>query len=541
MKTSRIVISLLLAALMVAGLSVSAFAATAENVRQYKTYLCLGDSISAGCGVPFEEVNTDEYDASLDYWEQMYHGYDFEIVPGAYHSLVAEAIGAKLIQGGVSGNRSVEMRYLLDGVYNDCDDSGDWGKIFFKSDGSLEDTCAKLDEHDAALKARYGVGFKDAVKTAELITVNLGSNDVLSYSALFTMASLSDEEDGEFDLRTIFNKILKNGDIFGGFSSFLELADKAGRLNEAIATFAKCLVSSSVTFKTNYSSIVKYIYSVNPEADVVAAGIYNPFNHFRLSEKIKLKVGAVMDPVVADLNLFLKALEYSYKNYKYADCSATEIYDFNMDNVSAGDYVTKVHPTLKGHRYMAKQIISVLPEKAPMPFNDVPKTHWAYDEIEYVFDNGIMTGMTKTEFSPEKPMTRAEFATVIYRMAEGNAEGMEEPFKDVSGSHWAHDAIAWAYNKNIIKGYSQDLFGPDDNITRAQTVTMLYRYAGSPEVSGDLSMFKDGADVSASYRDAVIWAYDNGIVAGYPDGTFAPGAYTSRAQMAALIERYLTK
>ena len=550
MKTSKKIISLLLVAVLMLGLGVSAFAATEENVKQYKTYLCLGDSISAGCGVPFKDVNLDGYDASLKYWGVMYHGYNFEAVPRAYHSLVAEAVGAKLIQGGVSGNRSVEMRYLLDGTYNDCDKNGYWGMVFFGSNGTVKDTCAKLDACDKQLKAKYGVTFKNAVKKADLITVNLGSNDVLSYSAMLTMASLSAEHEDDSMLSGLIDKIMETGDVLGVFSKFLELANTAGKLAEVLNTLTTSLVKSSTTYKTNLKNIVKDIYALNPDTTVVAVGIYNPFNQFKLSDSVNIQVGKIMDPVVADLNLFLKSLERSYTGYKYADCSKTEIYEFNLDNVSSGDYITKVHPTLEGHKYMTKQILSVLPEKEEtpeqpaektLPFTDVKKNHWAYDAIQYVYDNGIMIGTSSTKFSPDKFMTRAEFATVLYRIADANAKGLKEPFKDVDKNHWAYDAIRWAYNNGIVKGYSDDKFAPDEYISRAQMVTMLYRYDGSPKVSGDLSMFKDGNSVAAAYKNAVIWAAQNKIVVGNPDGCFAPNDYTTRAHMAAVIQRYLTK
>lgn len=550
----------LLVVTMLAGLGVSAFAANADNVKQYKNYLCLGDSISAGCGVPFEGVDLSTYDASLKYWAQMYHGYGFVAVPRAYHSLVADAVGANLIQGGISGNRTVEMRYLLDGVYNDSDDKGYWGMVFFGSDGTVADTCAKLDANDALLKSEYGVNFKEAAKTADLITINLGSNDVLSYSAMLTMASLDAEYESNCLITNLLEKIVETGDVYGIFAKFLELANTAGKLNEVLTAFAKSLTASSIAFKTNYKAIVKDIYKVNPNATVVAVGIYNPFNQFILSDSINLKVGKIMDPVVADLNLFLKTVARGYAGCKFADCSKTEIYDFNKDNISSGDYITKVHPTLAGHVYMTNQILSVLPEKetapeesakpeekptpdkpaAGLPFEDVPANYWAYDEIAYVYDNGIMQGTTKTTFSPEKYMTRAEFATVLYRLAGADASGMKEPFADVDNSYWAHDAIAWAYNEGIITGFDANHFRPDAKLTRAQLVTMLYRYEGSPAVKGNLNQFRDKADIAAPYKDAVIWATQNGIVNGYTDGTFSPNSYATRAHMAVIIERYCT-
>ena len=556
MKTAKKFMTLLLVAAMILSIGVCAFAASTETVKPYEKYLCLGDSISAGCGVPFAEVDLSQYDASLKYWEQMYHGYNFDIVPRAYHSLVADAVGAELVQGGISGNRTVEMRYLLDGCYNDSDDNGYWGMVFFGSDGTTEDTCLKLDACNAMLKDKYGVSFKEAVEEADLITVNLGSNDVLSYSAMLTMAVLGEEYESDCMITELLEKLAETGDVYGVFSKFLELSNTAGKLNEVLTTFAKCLVSSTVTFKTNYKSIIKDIYKINTDTTVVGVGVYNPFNQFILSEDISLKVGMLMDPVVADLNLFLKNLENSYKGYKFADCSDTEIYEFNMDNVSSGDYITKVHPTLEGHKYITAQILSVLhekgakPEETPepaepdvhgLPFVDVPEDYWAYDEISYVYENGIMKGTGKTVFSPDKYMTRAEFVTVLYRLAEGSSEGLTESFKDVAKDHWAYEAIVWASDEGIIEGFDDNTFRPEANISRAQMVTMLYRYEGSPAVKGDVKQFSDGINIAPPYVEAVIWATQNGIVKGYADGSFRPDNCATRAHMAVIIERYCTE
>ena len=115
---------------------------------------------------------------------------------------------------------------------------------------------------------------------------------------------------------------------------------------------------------------------------------------------------------------------------------------------------------------------------------------------------------------------------------------MKEPFTDVTKKHWAYDAIVWAYNEGIIKGYDGKTFGPDDSVSRAQTVTMLYRFAGSPSVKGSLSDYKDSKDIGKSYKNAVIWASKNKIVNGYPDGTFRPNEMMTRAQLAAVLTRY---
>ena len=191
----------------------------------------------------------------------------------------------------------------------------------------------------------------------------------------------------------------------------------------------------------------------------------------------------------------------------------------------------------KGHRFDGIQC-TVCGEYVPFPFKDVPEDYWCRSEVEYVWKHGIMKGITGDTFAPTAYMTRAMFVTVLYRM-EGcpSVEGLSEPFVDVDRTYWAYDAIVWAYNAGVTTGVTATTFEPVRNISRAQLVTMMYRYENSPAVSGALT-FVDSSDIAAPYRTAVLWAANNGIVNGYDDGTFRPNRPASRGHMAAILARY---
>ncbi len=181
---------------------------------------------------------------------------------------------------------------------------------------------------------------------------------------------------------------------------------------------------------------------------------------------------------------------------------------------------------------------SELSVKSGLPFNDVAADAWYYDGVAYCYENGIMQGTSETRFAPSATVTRAQMVTILYRMAGSpDVSGLEEPFLDVSDSHWAHDAIVWAYNEGVVTGFANFLFAPGLYVSRGQMVTMLYRYAGSPEVSGELS-FKDAAFIPKAYRDAILWASENGIVNGYENGYFNSALNLTRGQMAVIISRY---
>ena len=198
--------------------------------------------------------------------------------------------------------------------------------------------------------------------------------------------------------------------------------------------------------------------------------------------------------------------------------------------------VSEVVPA-KGHSFEGIQC-TVCGEYVPFPFKDVPKGYWCRSEVEYVWKHGLMKGVTEDTFAPTANMTRAMFVTVLYRM-EGcpSVEGLSEPFTDVGKDYWAYDAIVWAYNTGVTTGVTDTTFEPGRNITRAQLVTMLYRYENSPAISGALT-FVDSADIAVPYRAAVLWATRNGVVNGYIDGTFRPNNNASRGHMAAIFARY---
>ena len=178
-------------------------------------------------------------------------------------------------------------------------------------------------------------------------------------------------------------------------------------------------------------------------------------------------------------------------------------------------------------------------EYVPFPFTDVPKTAWCRSDVEYVWQHGIMKGVSATKFGPDTKMTRAMFVTVLYRM-EGSpsVEGMQIPaFTDI-GAKWCYDAIIWAYNAGVTLGKTATTFAPNDSITRAEIVTMVYRYSGSPTVSG-VPNFTDAASVGAWARDAIIWATSVGVVNGYTDGSVGPNKTALRSEMAAMLHRYM--
>ncbi|MBR6321384.1 MAG: S-layer homology domain-containing protein [Lachnospiraceae bacterium] len=170
------------------------------------------------------------------------------------------------------------------------------------------------------------------------------------------------------------------------------------------------------------------------------------------------------------------------------------------------------------------------------PFDDVSSLASYYNSVQWAVQNGIISGTSKTAFSPDKPCTRYQFAVMLYKLAgKPDVSGVKIPFKDVPAKASYHDAVAWAYNSGIISGTSKTTFSPDKTVTRYQVVQMLYKMAGKPAVSGT-NPFTDVSE-SSSYYKAVLWAVQNKITSGTTASTFSPNAGCKRYQMVVFLNK----
>ena len=174
-------------------------------------------------------------------------------------------------------------------------------------------------------------------------------------------------------------------------------------------------------------------------------------------------------------------------------------------------------------------------------FTDVNAGDWYHEAVDFAVSENLFNGMTETTFEPNTAMTRAMLVTVLYR-AEGSPDvsGERNPFADVSENQWYHDAVIWAAKEGIVNGTSKTTFTPNASITREQIAAILYRYAGSPEVSGNLDQFPDAPSVSTYAVDAMTWAVGEGIIGGI-DGKLCPKENATRAQIAMILFRYLNQ
>ena len=170
-------------------------------------------------------------------------------------------------------------------------------------------------------------------------------------------------------------------------------------------------------------------------------------------------------------------------------------------------------------------------------FQDVGQNDWFASAVRYVTGKSLMNGKSTTAFAPNENMSRAMLATVLYRMSGETAEA-DSSFRDVSSSAYYAAAVSWASSEGIVNGTGANAFSPNASITREQLAAMLYRYAGEPSVSADLSAYTDTVDISPYASKAVEWCVAKGILSGESATRLAPQDTATRAECAAMLQRF---
>ena len=187
--------------------------------------------------------------------------------------------------------------------------------------------------------------------------------------------------------------------------------------------------------------------------------------------------------------------------------------------------------------------VPVVPETPK--FDDVKEDAWFNDSIDYVVENGLMNGVSSSTFAPNASLTRAMLVTVLYRAEGEPAVNRSIPFADVDLSAYYGNAVIWAKQNGIVKGIDENNFAPDVNITREQVAAILYRHAiykgmDAVNLSENLG-FVDADEISEYAISAMNWAVGENLIKGYEDNTVRPLNNITRAEMATVLKRFLSK
>ncbi len=185
------------------------------------------------------------------------------------------------------------------------------------------------------------------------------------------------------------------------------------------------------------------------------------------------------------------------------------------------------------------------PDDWENPFDDVDEGDWFYDDVKTAYENGWFTGVTNTSFAPNEAITRGMMVTVLYRAENEPTTADKSKFEDVAPDAYYTKAVIWAENNGIVKGYSEVEFAPDKLISREEMAAIMHRYAGykgaDTGVIGDLMKFADQAQIADWARENVAWAVGYGLLSGKDNNLLDPQGHTTRAETAAILNRFLKK
>ncbi len=364
------------------------------------------------------------------------------------------------------------------------------------------------------------------------------------------------------------------------------------------APYTEELVFNTVAYLINNIKSLEAIKAINPDALIAVVGLNNPVKGLTANingETINL--GEYVEYFIEATNVYNTIYASASENVIFVEADGAEIAGYqgaiNIDTSNLSTIGNAIVPlsykiangavvTEAGHNYIANQIkeaialvdhidedgddicdkceenlAPVTPTPTPTPgtpgpsgsgrpikeetpastfkFTDVSKDAWYYDVIKKVVDKGLMNGISETQFAPELEVTRGMFVTILYRAAGEPEVSAATNFADVTADKYYAKAVAWANANGIVKGITETEFAPDNNITREQMATILYRYAKN-KAAAEVN-YTDKHAISDYAMEAVAWAKAAGIMQGNADGTFAPVRNASRAEAAAVFVR----
>ena len=187
--------------------------------------------------------------------------------------------------------------------------------------------------------------------------------------------------------------------------------------------------------------------------------------------------------------------------------------------------------------------IFVVMRDAALPFTDVADTAWYADAVQYVYESGLMTGVSESEFAPDGTATRGQIVTILWRLAGSPVVNYAMRYADADEGAWYGEAVRWAASTGVVTGYSESSFGPNDAITREQLAAILYRYVKT-QGQGFTGMwyfplrYDDAASISSWADEAMHWCVMKGLLNGTSETTLSPQLTATRAQLAAILQRF---
>ena len=523
MKHTKQWLALLLAVVMTAALfAVPASAADkAPNDYGIRTYVALGDSIATGLN---DHTGTNE-----DAYGSWANGYTVRLaeklglIDENTPSYVPDYNCVYYTSPNESGFRSwafpaMRTREILQQVDPTYEYERDRFAEYWLDNGELNE---QLGDVPALIQAD--------VKDADLITLNIGSNDVVLAQLRNTAWEIEDEVGvGASAIIDLMKSKL-------GFADAPTLPEDAASENTIVAKFLPRFLANITKgyneFLVNMPRILKALRAQNPTAQIVVLGIFNPVHYsLSLSEgKLPITIGEMIDGVMLPLNGALATFCMRYR------CTYVDVVDEPVDG--------SMHPTNEGYLDIANRIYAKLKFRpVETDFTDTDSLSPEFQNaINWAAETGVTTGFPDGTFQPDKTCTRAEIVTFLWRMAGEPEAAAPAAFEDVAADAWYAEPVAWAAENGITNGTSATKFSPDQTCTRGQIVTFLYRYDRLVNAeAGETAAASTFRDVSpaAYYGAPVTWAVKNGITKGISSVLFAPLQSCNRVQAVTFLFRY---
>ena len=426
-------LAVLLAVAMLSG-CFAIFASAEKEHFVYEKYVLLGDSVASG----HDDI--------------LYLPTEFIRVEGSYSDLVADALGAELIPMACPGFRTIEMRYMLEDDYDYTDD------FMFHDTADPEVMKARIPE------------YRKNIAEADLITLGVGGND---FGTMLTWLVADIMEENGVDPEVI-KEIREIGEEVGAVSEtvdeLVELANTAKALPALLEAVPQALANGLVTFFTNWNIMIEDIIELNPDATLLVIGMFD--NAIKSEEDLvvdeaeaaKINIGQM---IVDMANIPMKE---GAKKYGYTFVDTT------------GTICVTYHPTAEGHQHIAERILEALPD-ASFPYTDVEMGTTLYNAVSHFYKNGILDGVSETEFGVDNALTKKDLAQALYAFAGEPEVTTENPFTDTDDA-----ACVWAAANGYISG-DGTVFGVDDEVSAINFALTLFT-ASSVICPGLLGMIK---------------------------------------------------
>lgn len=573
-KMKRILATVLSVVLLISVLGVGALA-EGRNVKHFNNYVMLGDSNAAGYAI----LEGDDY-----------YGYirpQGLMIQGLYGTLLSQETGANVYNYARCGFRTEDILRLLDKNY--------------QYDAFSNTSIGYMGGTSAAEFAQLQDTVHDDIAKADLITLNVGANDMFTQGMMYASYVLDDANLDlggvtGYEIRTQLVSLLTGqteGDLYNAIYTFFGYAYMAGVLPEVITAFLYGFGKGILEFSSHWDQIVKIIRDINPNATLVAIGLMNPFKRCKLTSLSLLEIGPLTDGNTLIANNYIQNESPYRDQYIYCDVTGACDYVFMPRALVEADFVNdlmkNVHPTLEGHRYYADCIEACLGEADP---GTSPITWTDHNVYLNTTGNGTaVTNVTTEKVNEDTAITvtpnegnycssisvaDAGGNPVTVKKAINNTYTFKAPDSDVSvnvafapgsgepalsqGSGGSGGYSSWEqgcpsavfsdmtpdswYHSSVDYVLNRHIMtGTSDttfapNANLTRAMVCTILYAMEGKPANLTSAGFSDVKAGDWFVNPVNWAAANGVVAGMGDGTFAPNADVTREQLATILRSY---